>query len=65
MSAGMSAAWRAKQQKPKRCQRCELYYSASLDTCDQCATLSEAQLTLFKIKRQKILQKMRLSVNIY
>lgn len=34
MSVGMSLAWRAKQPKKKRCDRCELYYPESLEQCE-------------------------------
>ena len=31
MLIGMSIDWRRKQPKQQQCQRCELYFSASLD----------------------------------
>ena len=50
MSVGMSAAWRAKQPKQKRCNRCELYTPEIDDKCIHCAGLNKTQLT--HIRRQ-------------
>jgi len=44
MSAGMSAAWRAKQPKQKCCDRCELYTPETGEKCIHCSALKESQL---------------------
>ncbi len=56
MSVGMSAAWRAKQPKQKRCDRCELYYAESLDKCVHCSELNESELAQLKLQHQETLQ---------
>jgi len=56
MSVGMSLAWRLKQRKQKRCDRCELYYDKSLEECAHCAELSDAQMVQFKAQNQNTLQ---------
>lgn len=52
MSVGMSAAWRAKQPKQKRCDRCELYYTESLEKCVHCFEFNDSQLAQFKKQHQ-------------
>jgi len=44
MSAGMSAAWRAKQPKQKCCDRCELYTPETGEKCIHYSALKESQL---------------------
>ena len=56
MSVGMSAAWRAKQPKQKRCERCELYYAELLDKCEHCSELNDSQLVQLKAQHQETLQ---------
>jgi hypothetical protein len=56
MSAGMSAAWRAKQPKQKRCDRCELYTPEKSDKCIHCSELNELQLAQLKSQHQKTLE---------
>ena len=47
MSLGFNLAWRLKQPKQKRCQRCGLYYDKSLTLCAHCGQLSAVELTAF------------------
>ena len=56
MSIGMSAAWRAKQPKQKRCDRCELYSPESLDKCVHCSELNESELAQLKEQHQETLE---------
>ena len=56
MSIGMSAAWRAKQPKQKRCDRCELYFPESLDKCIHCSGLNESELVKLKAQHQETLE---------
>ena len=56
MSVGMSAAWRAKQPKQKRCDRCELDTPEKGDKCIHCSELNESQLVQFKTQHQETLQ---------
>lgn len=56
MSVGMSLSMKAKQPKQKRCDRCDLYYPESLDTCDHCSHLDDAQLADLKANLQETLQ---------
>ncbi|XQW85669.1 hypothetical protein ACOYR1_02735 [Thalassotalea piscium] len=56
MSVGMSAAWRAKQPKQKRCDRCELYTPEAQDKCIHCSELNESQLAQLKEQHQETLQ---------
>lgn len=56
MSIGISTAWRAKQPKQKRCDRCELYYPESLDECTHCSQLNDSRLTQFKAQHQETLK---------
>ncbi|WP_019028182.1 hypothetical protein [Colwellia piezophila] len=56
MSVGMSLAMKAKQPKQKRCHRCDLYYPESLDACDHCSQLNDAQLVELKAQHQATLQ---------
>lgn len=56
MSIGMSAGWRSKQPKQKRCDRCELYYAESLVKCVHCSELSNSQLAQLKEQHQDTLQ---------
>jgi hypothetical protein len=56
MSLGMSAAWRAKQPKQKRCDRCELYTPEAEGKCIHCSELNELQLTQLKAQHQETLQ---------
>lgn len=54
MSIGLTSAWRAKQLKQKRCQRCGLFYAQSLDKCSHCADLNGAELARLKKQHQEI-----------
>ena len=56
MSVGMSAAWRAKQPKQKRCDRCELYTPEIGDKCIHCSELNESQLAQLKSQHQETLE---------
>ena len=56
MSVGMSAAWRAKQPKQKRCDRCKLYTPKIDDKCVHCSELNESQLAQLKSRHQKTLE---------
>ncbi|WP_448548473.1 hypothetical protein [Thalassotalea fusca] len=56
MSVGMNLAWRLKQRKQKRCDRCELYYDKSLDKCPHCSELTDYQLVQFKAQQKETLQ---------
>lgn len=56
MTVGMSSAWRSKQPKQKRCDRCNLYYPEALETCLHCSDLNSAQLTQLKANHQKYLE---------
>ncbi len=56
MSVGMSAAWRAKQPKQKRCDRCELYTPEASNKCIHCFELNESQLIQLKAQHQETLQ---------
>lgn len=53
MTIGMSVAWRSKQPKQKRCQRCNLYYDEQLDKCSHCAELNEAELAALKKQQHR------------
>ena len=44
MMGGMNAAWRSMQPKKRKCERCGLYYRASLPKCRYCGNLDEAGL---------------------
>ncbi|RHW74562.1 hypothetical protein [Colwellia sp. RSH04] len=56
MSIGMSAAWKAKQPKQKRCDRCELYTPKPDDKCIHCSELNESQVAQLKAQHQETLQ---------
>jgi len=56
MSVGMSAAWKAKQPKQKRCNRCELYTPKTGEKCIHCSALNESQLAQLKEQHQETLQ---------
>jgi len=56
VSLGMSTAWRAKQPKLKRCERCELYFPEKSDKCIHCSDLNESQLISLKAQHQETLQ---------
>lgn len=56
MLVGMSLAWRAKQPKKKRCDRCELYYPESLEQCEHCTGLNSSQLAQLKGQHQETLK---------
>ena len=51
---GARAAWEAMQPKKRRCDRCGLYYRASLNKCRWCGDLDEGGLAelLEKIEQQ-------------
>jgi hypothetical protein len=46
MGLGSSAAWRSMQPKKKRCERCGLYYTESLDKCQHCGDLNDHELKM-------------------
>ena len=52
----MSAAWRTKQPKQKRCNRCELYTPEKDEQCIHCSELNESQLTQLKAQHQETLE---------
>jgi len=56
MSVGMSFVLRAKQPKQKRCDRCQLYYPASLEQCDHCSGLNNSQLAKLKAQHRETLK---------
>jgi hypothetical protein len=56
VSIGISAAWRAKQPKQKRCDRCELYSPVSLNICVHCSELNESELEQLKEQHQETLE---------
>lgn len=56
MSLGLSTAWRSKQPKQKRCDRCELYFPKSLAKCIHCSALDGSELAKLKAQHQATLE---------
>ena len=56
MSLGMTAAWRAKQPKQKRCNRCELYTPETSAKCIHCSELNDSQLAQLKAQHEETLE---------
>jgi len=56
MSVSMNAAFRTSQPKQKRCRRCQLYYSETLEKCLHCSELNDSELAQLKAQHQETLQ---------